>query len=106
MLAMDRSNPEAHHGSRDGGAIVRVQGPSPSPKIRDPSQIWPPSAATPCRTRIVMRGRRMRCSSESVEVHRGLGPDGYGDVRLVTGVAMLAPQAFPDVELRTADIFA
>jgi len=53
-----------------------------------------------------MRGRRMRCSSESVEVHRGLGPDGYGDVRLVAGVAMLAPQAFPDVELRTADIFA
>jgi Uma2 family endonuclease len=46
------------------------------------------------------------CAAETVEVHRGPGPDGYRDVRLVTGEATLLPQAFPDVALRTADIFA
>ena len=46
------------------------------------------------------------CTAETVEVHRGPGPDGYGDVRLVTGQATLSPQAFPDVELSTAEIFA
>jgi len=46
------------------------------------------------------------CAAETVEVHRGPGPDGYRDVRLVTGQAMLSPQAFPDVALSTADIFA
>jgi Uma2 family endonuclease len=46
------------------------------------------------------------CSAETVEVHRGPGPDGYRDVRLVTGAATLAPQAFPDVALSTTEIFA
>jgi Uma2 family endonuclease len=46
------------------------------------------------------------CAAETVEVHRESGPDGYRDVRLVAGEATLAPQAFPDVELRTTDIFA
>jgi Uma2 family endonuclease len=46
------------------------------------------------------------CTAETVEVHRGPGPDGYREVRLVAGVGTLAPQAFPDVELRTIDIFA
>lgn len=46
------------------------------------------------------------CAAETVEVHRGPGPDGYRDVRLVTGQATLSPQAFPDVELSTAEIFA
>jgi Uma2 family endonuclease len=46
------------------------------------------------------------CTAETVEMHRGPGPEGYGDVRLVTGQATLSPQAFPDVALRTADIFA
>ena len=46
------------------------------------------------------------CTAETVEVHRGPGPDGYGDVSLVAGEATLAPQVFPDVTLRTTDIFA
>ena len=46
------------------------------------------------------------CVAETVEVHRGPGPDGYRDVSLVAGVATLRPQAFPDVELSTTDIFA
>jgi Uma2 family endonuclease len=46
------------------------------------------------------------CTAESVEVHREPGPDGYRDVRLVTGAATLSPQAFPDVALSTTEIFA
>jgi hypothetical protein len=46
------------------------------------------------------------CAAETVEVHRGPGPQGYRDVNLVGGVATLRLQAFPDVELRTTDIFA
>jgi Uma2 family endonuclease len=46
------------------------------------------------------------CTAETVEVHRGPGPDSYREVNLVAGVATLRPQAFPDVELRTTDIFA
>lgn len=46
------------------------------------------------------------CAAETVEVHRGPGPNGYREVNLVAGVATLALQAFPDVELRTTDIFA
>jgi Uma2 family endonuclease len=46
------------------------------------------------------------CISEAVEVHRTPGPDGYRDVTRVTGTATLALQAFPDVELTTAEIFA
>ena len=46
------------------------------------------------------------CAAETVEVHRGPGPDGYREVNLVVGVATLRPQAFGDVELSTIDIFA
>jgi Uma2 family endonuclease len=46
------------------------------------------------------------CAAETVEVHRGPGPDGYSDVRLVTGAATLSPRAFPDVALSTTEIFA
>ena len=46
------------------------------------------------------------CTAETIEVHRGPGPDGYRDVSLVGGVATLRPQAFPGVELSTTDIFA
>ena len=46
------------------------------------------------------------CTAETVEVHRGPGPDGYREVNLVAGAATLTLQAFPDVELRTTDIFA
>jgi Uma2 family endonuclease len=46
------------------------------------------------------------CAAETVEVHRGPSAEGYRDVRLVTGAAELAPQAFPDVALSTTEIFA
>jgi len=46
------------------------------------------------------------CLAETIEVHRDPGPRGYRDVRLVSGAATLRPQAFPDVELSTTDIFA
>jgi Uma2 family endonuclease len=46
------------------------------------------------------------CTVETVEVHRGPGPDGYRDVSRVAGVATLTLQAFPDVELTTTEIFA
>jgi Uma2 family endonuclease len=46
------------------------------------------------------------CTAETVEVHRGPGPDGYREVNLVAGAATLTLQAFPDVELRATDIFA
>jgi Uma2 family endonuclease len=46
------------------------------------------------------------CVAETVEVHRDPTADGYRDVRLVSGAAELALQAFPDVALRAADIFA
>ena len=46
------------------------------------------------------------CEAEAVEVHRDPGPDGYRDVRRVAGAASVALQAFPDVELSIANIFA
>jgi Uma2 family endonuclease len=46
------------------------------------------------------------CAAETVEVHRGPGPDGYRDVSQVAGAAMLTLQAFPGVALTPADIFA
>jgi Uma2 family endonuclease len=46
------------------------------------------------------------CAAETVEVHRGPSADGYRDVRLVRGSAEVSLQLFPDVVLRTADIFA
>jgi hypothetical protein len=44
------------------------------------------------------------CASEAIDVHRGPGPDGYRDVARAVGTVTL--QAFPDVELPTAEIFA
>jgi Uma2 family endonuclease len=46
------------------------------------------------------------CAAEAVEVHRNPGPDGYRDVRRLTGPATLAVLAFPDVQVTTAEIFA
>ena len=46
------------------------------------------------------------CGAETVEMHRDPGPDGYREVSLVSGAATLRPKSFPDVELRTTDIFA
>ncbi len=48
----------------------------------------------------------VNCAAETVEVHRGPDAAGYRDVRLVTGTATVAPQAFPDVALSTTEIFA
>jgi Uma2 family endonuclease len=46
------------------------------------------------------------CAAETIEVHRDPGPEGYREVSLVSGAATLRPKSFPDVELRTTDIFA
>jgi Uma2 family endonuclease len=46
------------------------------------------------------------CAAETVEVHRGPGLEGYREVSLMAGTATLTVQAFPDVEVRTTDIFA
>src|SRR5688572_15555154 len=41
------------------------------------------------------------CTAETVEVHCDPTRDGYRDVRLVMGAAMLALMAFPEMELGT-----
>jgi Uma2 family endonuclease len=46
------------------------------------------------------------CMAEAVEVYRNRGTDGYRDVTLAPGAATVASQAFPDVELTLAEIFA
>jgi Uma2 family endonuclease len=46
------------------------------------------------------------CTAEAVEVYRNRGADGYRDVTHAAGAATIAPQAFPDVELTLAEIFA
>ena len=46
------------------------------------------------------------CVAEAVEIHRTPGPEGYRDVSRAAGTATLTLHAFPDVELRTAEIFA
>jgi hypothetical protein len=45
-------------------------------------------------------------AAETVEVYRGPGPEGYRETARVTGVATLTLQAFPDVQLSAAEIFA
>src|SRR5262249_5895473 len=46
------------------------------------------------------------CTAEAVEMYRAPTPDGYHEVRRLTGAAMLSPQVFPDVTLSTTEIFA
>jgi Uma2 family endonuclease len=46
------------------------------------------------------------CAAETVDVYRAPGAEGYRDVTRVAGGAMLTLQAYPDVELTTAEIFA
>ncbi len=46
------------------------------------------------------------CASETVEIYRTPGAEGYRDVSRVGATATLTPQAFPDVELTTTEIFA
>jgi Uma2 family endonuclease len=46
------------------------------------------------------------CTAEAVEVHRDPGPEGYREVRRLTGPGTLALPAFPDVHVTTAEIFA
>ena len=46
------------------------------------------------------------CTAEAVEVYRNPGPDGYRGVTRVVAPATVTLQAFPDVELTLAEIFA
>jgi Uma2 family endonuclease len=46
------------------------------------------------------------CHAESIEVFRTPGPDGYREVSQIRGDAAVTVQAFPDVVLRTVEIFA
>jgi Uma2 family endonuclease len=46
------------------------------------------------------------CVAESIEVYRIPEADGYRDVSRIAGVATVSPQAFPDVTLTLAEIFA
>ena len=46
------------------------------------------------------------CTGETVEVYRHPGRDGYRDVTRVVAPATVTLQAFPDVELSLAEIFA
>jgi len=46
------------------------------------------------------------CAAEAVEVHRDPAPEGYREVRRLTGPATLALLGFPDVQVTTAEIFA
>jgi Uma2 family endonuclease len=46
------------------------------------------------------------CAAESVEIHRTPHAGGYRDVTRVAGVATLSLQAFPDVTLTLAEVFA
>ena len=49
----------------------------------------------------------MDCAAESIEVHRTPQADGYREtVRIADATATVAPQAFPDVVLTLAEIFA
>jgi Uma2 family endonuclease len=50
--------------------------------------------------------RVVHCNAEIVGVYRDPGAGGYRSVHRVAGRAVLALQAFPDVELTVADIFA
>jgi Uma2 family endonuclease len=46
------------------------------------------------------------CNAETIEVFRAPGPDGYRDGSLISGDSAINVQAFPDVVLRTGEIFA
>ena len=47
------------------------------------------------------------CAAEAVEIYRSPHPEGYRDVLRVTEAgATVTPQAFPDVTLTLAEIFA
>src|SRR5262245_40726415 len=46
------------------------------------------------------------CAAESIEIYRTPGASGYRDVSRIPGAATVTLQAFPDVSLATAEIFA
>ena len=71
------------------------------------------SLAYDCRTKLRLYAQAgvaeywvVDAANETVHVHRDPGPDGYRDMRRVTGAATVSPLAFPDVTLPLADIFA
>ncbi len=45
-------------------------------------------------------------SAEAVEIHRRPGAGGYAEARRLTGRAAVSPQAFPDIAVPLAEIFA
>ena len=48
----------------------------------------------------------VNCPAESIEIHRRPERDRYLDVRRVERAETISPQAFPDVTLTLAEIFA
>jgi Uma2 family endonuclease len=46
------------------------------------------------------------CAAEAVEVYRAPGRQGYGQMVRMAGAESVSPQAFPDVVVPLADIFA
>ena len=46
------------------------------------------------------------CAAESIDVHRAPEAGGYRDVVRVAGAGSVSPEAFPDVSLTLAEIFA
>ena len=46
------------------------------------------------------------CTAESIEVFRTPGVEGYRDVRRIAGEETVAVEAFPDVALKIAEVFA
>ena len=46
------------------------------------------------------------CAAESIEIYRTPGAGGYREVSRITGAPTVTLQAFPDVALTTAEIFA
>jgi Uma2 family endonuclease len=48
----------------------------------------------------------VNCPTESIEIHRRPERDRYLDIRRVEGAETISPQAFPDVTLTLAEIFA
>ena len=46
------------------------------------------------------------CTAERIEVFRTPGAEGYQDVRRISGEGTVTVEAFPDVTLRIAEVFA
>jgi hypothetical protein len=49
---------------------------------------------------------RAYCVTESIEVYRSPGAEGYREVSRIAGEGSVTVQAFPDLALRIGEIFA